>query len=273
MDRPFRVDRLNLDGFGIRTVEGIDPRDLGNRATQLLADIAAQQPSAQVSGMTLGGGGDGAAWRCTFTSASQFPNGQQSIFAALGLVRFAIARHAAELDAVCRRVLLEMQAGFPNAYLFETQIAGGGRDGIYLVAMLFSNGVASPPYESLTAAAPQSVTTDTDILTVTVPQTTSGTVDDQCTYLLMYSIAVEDTNSGGFVAGLYDVTNAVWVQQYADTGAAGQWDPAAGQWSVPQPVGADFQYSLRVGPVFGGTVDVRQASLTKLLVPNSNALS
>lgn len=274
MDRALRIDRITDPGQGLATIEGTDPRDLAVQAARVFARYTAAQSVGFVVAMRIAGGGDGAAWRVAFLAGSVVgPNVQSSILPAAAHCRFAIARQFAELDRVAARMLAEIRDGFPNAFVVDTQIAGGGRDGAYLIGVLFSDGLNAPLMADTTATAEQEITTPTDVVSIVVPQSNSGTPADQCGVLLHWSISVEDPTPGGASVQLWDVTNGASLQHYAQVGAAGQWQCNAGTWPTVQPVGVDFTYSIRVAPVFGGTVNVRQAALIMQLTNRSYATS
>lgn len=274
MDRALRIDRINQPGLGLATIEGIDPRDLAVQAARVFARFASyDQGDSFVVGMSLAGGGDGAAWRVVFLSGSALgPNVQSSILPQLAHARFALARQFAEIDAVAARLLAEIQDDYPNAFVVETQIAGGGRDGVYLLAVLFSDGLPAPLLLSAFEPNEVEIPGPTNVVSITVPGTASGTPKDQCSVLIQWSVAVEDPSSGGYTAALWDDTGSVAVEIYAEVGDNGQWQCAAGVYVQSQPT-IDVVYAVRVSPVFAPPVNARDASIVMQLVPRDLSLS
>lgn len=272
MDRPIRIDRLLLAGVGVLSIEGHDPDDMADRARELFLGVAASgQVSPYISGFTLGGGGGGASWRATFTTeASLGPGVQESIFAARARCSFARARGFAEINVVVARLLQTIEDAYATAFVYEVQVAGGGRDGEYLIGVLFGEEAESPPVLTGFVNTQAAVAVPTDVVSVIIPQTVSGTPNDQATYLVTWSIAVEDTDgASGFTAGLYSDVVGDYVEQYDDVGAAGDWLCQSGSYYVAQSVGADEELSIRIDPV-ANTISARDASITAVMVPRAN---
>ncbi len=276
MNRPVRVDRLQNPNLGLKTIEGTDPRDMALRCDQVFAAALASDPTAWLCGMSLGGGGGGAAWRVTLTLGDVLgagPNGQASVYIGRAHVWFALARHFAELDAVTARLVDDITAAYPNAFVYDVQVAGGGRDGIYMVAVCFDEEANSPP---LTESFNNSQTTiggATDVVSVTLPQTPSGGPNDQVAFKVDWSIAVHDDTATSHVVGLYSDIAVAFVEEYEELATdVGDWPCYAGTYYVLQSVGIDTVMSIRVVPT-GGNVDIRDAQIIAQMVPRGNAVS
>ena len=254
MDRPHRIDRLTATGVGLLTIEATDPSDLEDEADRVFADVASAQVSQPyISGIALGGGGGGAAWRATFVAAEALgPGLQASCFAARAHCWFARARIASELDRVCVNLLARIEAAYPSAKVYDTQISGGARDGEYLVAVLFQEDAASPPTRNVfdgENTGPLAVATD--VATIVIPQTVSGGPDDQAAWSIQWSVSVAET--GGAPPGqcVVRLTSDIagTVQEYRFTPVnANDYLPFAGNYVATQPVGADETFAIELDP-------------------------
>jgi len=271
MDRPHRIDRLNAAGAGVFTVEGIHPSDLQDECDRVLEAFAASGLSSPyVSGITLDGGGDGATWRCSLTCAEALGPGEalQSIYAERAHVWFTQARNAPDIDRAKAVLLDAIEADYPTAYVFDVQIAGAGRDGSYMFAVLFSENEDSPPLINDFDGSNSGPQTDVyDAAQVVIPETVSGGPNDQAAYKIDWSVAVNRGVGAGSIEVMLwsDVAGAAVISYDVTPLNNTDYECFAGTYVTLQPVGADETFSIRIDPR-GGTIQTEDASINASLV-------
>ena len=273
MQRPVPVGNvLTLDGGNIRSLSASDPHTLAERVNALFASYALSPVYfPYVIGWSIGGGGGGAKWRCTVELATATCWGvNTSIPASVARMRCAAALHDAQITKVAEQMLLAIQAEDPDAHIWGQQIAGSGRDGTYIVAILYSVGGMGglPTYnvEALPVVGPFAV--PTVVASWTMPGSLGATYATNRTYLINYYMEIEDTSGA---AGVVADFNRLLPP--ADVLAEQQWAAPAGEWLqfgghiYRAQENVDQQFDLRVTPV-GANVSVRRARITAELIHN-----
>jgi len=266
MDRPIQLSSLNVAGqpaLGVRVAEAYDPTSLETRVAALLAAAAAATvPGAYVQGFTLAGGGGGASYRAAFTCTSNLGWGLDTALAA-GAARFVCgsARNAPEMHAVLAILYDRIAtAAQNNPFVWDVQISGSGRDGSYLIGILWSDGiVGQPTYEAHEAGPVGAFTGKHTMCTFTIPATLSGGPADAGYWALHWSVAVADATGGGVKARLLQGAATVRAE-YEQIGAANEWLPAAGVYRHGQGAGATI-FSIEVESTGANNVDARHANL------------
>lgn len=266
MDRLTRLNRLYDPGvasMGVKVIEAPDPQDL---TTETQAAIDAFAASGEimpfVHGFELAGGGGGDSARVILTMARSLGWGLMTAMpASRARAIFKRAQNAAEIETV----LVKMYAAIAAAATYEPnvwqpRIVGTGRDGSYLIGILWCDGEAGilcRNQESFAASGPY--TTATTILTVTIPQTLAGIQATDSAWHVTWGMIVEDVAGTKVKTRLELNAGSLWESEVS--GGAGIWQPVFGQYNHYQdPAGASL-FALIVEPNGGNQVNVRGCSL------------
>jgi hypothetical protein len=198
MDRPMQLDRIRQPNRGIFTIGSSDPESLERLSLDLFARILAQDAQSFVCGMHLGGGGGGADWQITYTTAESPGMGfaGTSVWVGDARISVALATDATELDRVVAQLLEQIATGaITTAPVYDIQIAGGGRDGAYLVVVLWGTATQPPPYKREFASPEQGpYTSETALLTVPLNLPSTASVDNQIEYLILWGAILNETS-------------------------------------------------------------------------------
>jgi hypothetical protein len=258
----------------------------------LFARILAQDAQSFVCGMHLGGGGGGADWQITYTTAESRGMGfaGTSVWVGDARISVALATDATELDRVVAQLLDQIANGppvppFPSAPVYDIQIAGGGRDGAYLVAVLWGTATQPPPYKREFAFPEQGpYTSETALLTLplNLPSTTSA--DNQIEYLILWGAILNETSgTDGINFRLQETTGpgtpGAWTTTAETTHSAPstEWRSQGGTRHVLQPVDPTLLtlafLRLTVEPNGTSEVSARNAYLYAMRVGDTGEVS
>ena len=273
MDRPMPIaDLLQLPTGNVLTLSAADPHTLANRVNALFASFAGSGVYfPYVVGWSLGGGGGGAKYRCTVELSKTVCWGvNTAIPASLCKMRCASAVHDDQLDEVCHQMLQAIQAEDPDSFVWGSKITGSGRDGTYMVGILYSTGGMGgmPTYnvEALDPVGP--FVAATVVASLTLPRSTGVGYEANRTYLINYSLEVEDTTGAAGVIADFNrlVPPADVLAQQEWAAPAAEWLQFSGHVYRAQET-VDQQFDLRVTPV-GANVSCRRARITAHLIHN-----
>lgn len=263
MDRPILLTNLSnvaTPELGIKVLEAPDPVDLTAQA-QAAIDAAAAGAAEfpYVHGFEFGASGGGDTSRVILTLGRNLGWGLSltSIPASLAHILFRRAQNAAELTRVLEQMYADIAAqGGSNAYVWQPRIVGSGRDGSYLIGILWSDGgVGSVVLNTEAFAVSGPYTAATNILFLTIPQTVNANVNSETAWLLTWGMLVEDTVGGGFRVRLEEDGGNLWEQ--VDIGAANIWRNATGHHQVIQSAAGALGFGLWVEPIGVNALNVR----------------
>lgn len=171
MDRPADIVWMApVNGGAIRTIGGVDPESLVRLSQALFAEVNAQDSESCICGLHVAGGGNGADWQLTYTLAITESPGWTGLSVNIEKARVsvAIATDPSELDRSFQRIVDQIVAESgepPNGVIYNVQIAGGGRDGAYLLVVLWAADPDLPPYlRSETGAEQGPFSDETNVL-------------------------------------------------------------------------------------------------------------
>jgi hypothetical protein len=279
MDRPVSITSIGAADDWL-VVGGTDPASLVANSQGRFAARYGLNPGTQIAGMHVGGGGDGADWQITYTVSLQDGPGGAGTSVSTGSARvsIAIATDPSEIDRVLDQLRAEIfDATTPPgaALVYQTQVCGGGRDGAYLVALLWGPGGELPALLSDEDPAEQGpFGAETVLATLTVPgQPVSGA---EAYYTLDWGGLVnETTGASGVTLELWRKIGAgafTMIRQAVTSGTGSEWAALAGVLTAEQ-TGDDWIYELRANVIGGSTVTVRDVFLIMQRATNPGAPS
>ncbi len=267
MDRSILLSNLHSGThpeLGVKIACARDPVTL-TREVQAYIDAAAVAgiEAPFVQGFELAGGGAGDSCQAIVTITENFGWGlNTSVPCSLARVLFRRANSVGQLRTVLDQMYVAIAAaGGANAFVWQPRIVGTGRDGSYLIGMLWCDGNVGDLCLTASAFGQQGpfVAAQT-VLSVTIPQTPSGTVDSDSAWEVQWSGVVNDVAGTGVKLRLEFNTIPFWEDDHI--GAATDWD-SRGHVRVftASPLGTstiDLIVEPRVG---GNAVNIRQAYL------------
>jgi hypothetical protein len=214
--------------------------------------------------MHVGGGGDGADWQITYTVSLEDGPGVcgQSVSTGSARVSLAIATDPAEIDRVLAQLRAEIfDATTPpgSALVYQTQVCGGGRDGAYLVALLWGPGGELPAILNSENPSEQGpFSGPTTVASLIIPgQPLPGS---EAYYTLDWGGLVnETTGATGVTLELWQTIGAgapTMIRQAVTSGTGSEWAALAGVLTNKQTAD-DWTYELRADVIGGSTVTVR----------------
>lgn len=275
MNRPITVANLLQDpNIGPQSFEGSHAATIETQFNNSLTSLFAALPESPyvVTGWDIVGGGGGAAWRASYDVGLN-PGWGLNTSPPLGLTRFVCkqVKHAIQI----RPVLLEMLGNLPpTAYVWGTKYAASGRDGTYLVGVLYSlsgygSGLMSYEIHDYTTGGPY--VAETTVLQLTIPQVISGVAAQQREYAVHYSMLLNDTTGASGVLGRLKSNTITQVEcQY--TTPATDWVQFSGIFYQLQSATSDVVLELTCD-VVGANVSVRGAVLAAFLQNSAGAES
>jgi hypothetical protein len=149
-----------------------------------------------------------------------------------------------------------------DPFVWNPRIVGSGRDGTYLIALLWSDGFPGNP--TMDASEPGQLgpfVAETTIVSLVIPQSVNGIVDTEHSWVVHWDIMVQDTAATGVYARLE--RNGVPVQEAQITGLATDWWPCGSHLVHDQDSTGATTYDVVIEPVVGGNaVTVRDTHLT-----------
>lgn len=276
MDRSILLSNLTVPGnpeLGIKVRQSRDPDSLTAQVQSAIDAAAAGGASyPYLQGCELAGGGGGDSVRAIVTLTRTVGWGlHTSIPAALARVLFRRANNAAEIETVLAQMYAAILAsGGSDAFVWQPRIVGTGRDGAYVIGIVWSDGgVGSLAMNTESFAVSGPYTAATNILFLTIPQIVNANVNAEQAWLVTWGMLVEDTVGGGFRVRLEENGANVWEQ--VDIGAANIWRGATGHHQVIQSAVGDLGYGLWVEPIGVNALNVRGCFLRAEIAnyPNS----
>jgi hypothetical protein len=275
MNRPITVANLLQEpNIGPQSFEGSHAQTLETQFNNSLTSLFASLPQSPyvVNGWDIVGGGGGAAWRASYDVGLN-PGWGLNTSPPLGLTRvvFKEVKHARQM----RPVVWEMLASLPaTAYVWSIKYAASGRDGTYLVGILYSLDGFGSGHLTYVAEVDGPVgpfVAETTVATLTIPQVISGIAAQQREYAVHYGLLLNDTTgAAGVIARLKG--NGVTYRECQYTTPATDWVQFAGCKSQNQLAGADVVMELTVD-VVGANVSARGAHIHALVVNSAGAES
>jgi len=272
MDRPIIIGNLHnlaVPELGLQIVQASDPTNLAARVEARFAALAACGVSfPYIQGFTLGAGGGGASWRACFECVQNVGWGLlTAVSAASAHFHCGIARNASEVHSLSRVLLSRIQTACPgNAFIWKMLVAGSGRDGSFMVGILWSCGVPGRMTRAMGVdAASGALAAATPICFFTLERTLSTTINDHVYWQIAWSTAIRDIGGTGVKARL-EVGGAV-IAEYEQTNAvATDWMSMGGTRNVMQDSAAATLVELIAEPNGGNTCEVRASNLSAVMV-------
>jgi len=278
MDRPIPVSDLQLlVGGNCRCVEASYPPDLEARvAAQLAAWAGAPPDYPYLQSWEVAGGGAGGKWRVNLQLGRGVDWGLNTSLPS-GIAHFVCreAAHFEQLTAVQNQMLIAITAAFPNAAVWGTKIAASGRDGTFLVAMMYTEGLGDRPTSHVYSPELQAnLDADTALAGLGISACYGADASNGRTYMLLYSMEVSDDIAAatGVVAALFAGGAPLFQDEWA-AAAAAEWRTFSGHHYVEQDPAGPQQFTLHVIPGAGNTVSVRQIRIDATLICHQNAFA
>lgn len=272
MQRPIILNQLvdvAIPALGIKVREACTAADL---QTQLQAVIAAAalvaNPYPMIHGLELGGGGGGATYRGSLTVTRELGWGfGTSIPAAAAHVEIRSARNRRQIEEQLTQIYAAIAAAATELpYVWQVKVVGTGRDGSYLIGVLWSNGFPGRPTISVQETAPQGpYLAATTIQTLTIPRTVLGLGATETTWRIEWGAAVNDTTSSG--AKLRLELDLGTLVEFEEIGSAAEWRSNESVYVHTQSSAADSVFGLVIEPTVGGNaVSCRGAHLVATMM-------
>ncbi len=279
MDRAILLSNLHTGAhpeLGVKVASAPDPATL-TRVVQGYIDAAAGGGigSPFVQGFELAGAGAGASCRATVTLTKNLGWGLlTSVPCSLARVLFRRASTVGQINTVLDQMYVAIAAaGGSDAFVWQPRIVGTGRDGSYLIGILWCDGTIGSVALTETATATQGpfVAAQT-ILSLTIPQTPDGTVDTDENWVLRWRAVVNDVVGTGVILRVEYNAATIWEDDHA--GVVTDWDSRAGVYSFSTSPLGPGQLDLIVEPRVGGNgVNVRQAYMRAEIANYNNSPS
>lgn len=257
MDRPIALIDLSDVGntsLGVKILQAPIAQSL---QTQLQAAIDAAAASdaqyAMVQGLELGGSGSGATWRAMLTlTENQGWGFNTSVPCAIAKVYCAEARDAAEIETVLGHIYAAIAAAATNdPFVWQPRIAGSGRDGTYMVCVLWADGSPGQPTISVQSTAQQGpYTAAQTVASLTIPQSVNGLVATQQFWFVRWGVVLNDATGSGAKARL-ELNSAPLVES-DEIGAAAEWQANSSVYVHTQSTVAPSVFDLIVEPTVPG---------------------
>lgn len=235
MDRLCQPARLISSGGAVRFVEGVDPESLVSASEKFFADAAGINTSNQIDGFILTGGGGGASWIVQYSIAAlNGPNngiGARSVYTGLAGVAFGIAYGPGELNTLITKLIDDIGDAYPTAQIHTVRTAAGGRDGAWLVGVLFQKVGEADPYLRTTddAAGPYQNQT-VDLLSIAIPTDEPSHPPGHAYY--RFAFALNTNRPAGTdnwrIKLIGSVSNTIWWDTDMDFTGPDAWDPVSG---------------------------------------------
>lgn len=258
MDRPIRLVDLQpgvpVPELGVKVLQAPEPADLAAQiqgAIDAAAAGVAEYP--MVHGLELAGAGGGATWRAIVTLTETAGWGiNTSIPCAVARVMCATAANAAELETVLGKLYTAIAAAASNEpVVWQPRIVGSGRDGTYLVSLLWADGSPGRPLSSIQSTPPQGpYTAATTLMSLTIPQALNGIADTRQFWQVQWGAALNDVAGTG--AKLRLELNTVSQVEFDILGSAPQWQPNASVFMYTQSEAGPAVLDLIAEPTVGG---------------------
>jgi len=269
VDRPISVaNLLNPDpNLGLYAFEGSHAETIQDQFSNQITQLAALIPGVPyvISSWTLTGGGAGAGWRASFDVGLN-PGWGFNTCIPLRLARLVCreVQHAGQLRAVVADMLGALP---PTAFVFGIKHAASGRDGTYLVGILYclqGAGSGNPSYYTDNYATQGPFVAETTVLSLTLPQTPLGDAVLGRDWAVHYCMLLNDTTGASGVLGRLK-RNTVTLVESRLTLPATDWVSFSGvHYQTQDNTGATL-LELTVD-VVGANVSVRGACLMALLM-------
>jgi hypothetical protein len=273
MDRPAPInDVYDVAHCGMLMFEAEDPEDLALQMQTAFATAAAAAPDFPwIQSWDLSGGGGGANWRAQVEICTNRGWGlNTAIPAGFARVAFGVAQNSPECVIVANNLMQAIQAAEPDTLIWGWKSAGGGRDGAYLVGVMYCNGSGGRPTYYEAALAPQGpFVASTGILLFNLPQTLGGLPATERTWMVQYSIEIEDTTGANGVSAELTLDGGQ-LKAINFAAPAGEWHTFSGHVLHPQSIAGASQYQINVAPV-GANVSCRGAVLSAVMINNQVA--
>lgn len=265
MDRPILISNLSNVAtplLGVKVIEAPDPATLTTRVNAAIyAAAAAGYSSAFLQGFELAGGGAGESCRAIITLTRNLGWGLfTSIPCILAKVLYRRASHSDQLTRVLEQMYAYILANDPGAIVWQPRIVGTGRDGSYLIGLVWSSSTVGSlclNVESFSESGPY--TTPTTILSVTIPQTPDATVATETAWRVSWGMIVNDTTGSGAGVRLSEDTVPIWDTY--ETGAAAEWQESSGQHNHIQSAAGPTTFDLIAVNTGANAISVRGAYL------------
>jgi hypothetical protein len=263
---------LQEPNIGPQAFEGSRAATIEDQFNDSLVSLFAALPESPyvVTGWDIAGGGGGAAWRASYEVGLN-PGWGLNTSPPLGLTRMVCkeVKHARQI----RPTLWEMLSNLPpTAYHWGTKYAGSGRDGTYLVAVLYSlDGFGSGrlTYATEVDGPVGPFVAETTVATLTIPKVISGIAAQQREYAVHYGLLINDTTgASGVIARLKE--NGVTCRECQYTSPATDWLQFAGCKTILQLPAVDVVLELTVD-VVGANVSARTAHIHALVCNSAGA--
>jgi hypothetical protein len=279
MDRPILLNDLVDAGIPALGVKVCEAQHVANLTTELQAVITAAAASAatypMVEGFELAGGGGGNTVRGTLTiTENQGWGFGTSIPAALAHVIIKTARNAPEIETVLAKAYAAIAAAATrDPYVWCQRIVGTGRDGSYVVGLLWSDGFPGPPTISTHHTPAQGpFLAGTSLLALTIPQAVGGLAGAQQFWRIEWGAAVNDVVGTGCKLRLE--LAGVPVVEFEQLGTAVQWQCNEHVYIHTQDTAGPSNFNLTIEPTVGGNgVNCRGAHLVATQLNYNLALS
>jgi len=270
MDRPIIVSNLlapNADYTGLHCFEASHAAAMETQFNNSLTQLAAQLDGAPypVLSWDIVGGGGGAGWRASFDIGLTAGWGLNTS-PPLPLTRFVCreVKHATQIRTVVQAMLAHLP---PNAYCWGIKQAASGRDGTYLIAILYSlsglgSGLMSYAATAYDPSGP--FVAETTILAITIPAAVNADPVLARDYAVHYSMLLNDTTGASGVIGRFKANGATLVQSEI-LQAATEWITFAGVHHQIQDTAGATLLEL-TADVVGANVTVRGAAIVAHLI-------
>lgn len=206
MDRPIQRALIHLpsDLLGPRVYEAAYPANLAEQFNAGIATVAAAPFPTVVCSWGIAGGGGGAGWRASFDVGLNPGWGlHTSPPARLAGMVCDLAQHSAEIQAVTYR-LLESIPG--DAFIWGIRHAASGRDGTYLVAILYTLqgwGSGKMTYELGSFQPLGPFNGEALVLQIALPPAVNGDPLLSKEYSVQFSMLLNDTSGNAGVFGRF----------------------------------------------------------------------
>lgn len=273
MDRPALRGNLTLPdpNLGVYAFEASRAAALQAQVNTSLAALGAGFTfPVSVRSWDVSGGGGGSAWRLAFDCCLD-PGWGLNTSPPILLTRVVCreVKHATQLRAAAQALLLTLAE---DCYIWGVKYASSGRDGTYLVAILYSTdggqatGRMTYSAQATAEQGPYAVATLVTDIEIPLPaQASPYTVRE---YICHYAMTVQDNSGGAGVKATLKLNSAVIHEQQWI--AAGDWIGFSGVYKFSQEVASTQLLELFVEPL-AVTVSVRGVSLNAVLINSSGA--
>lgn len=271
MDRPIALSKLIQVGvpeLGVKILEAPYHSTLEAMVQEAIDDAAASAAVYPfIQGLRAAGSGGGATWRVMLTIAESVGWGNNDQLPC-DRARFycAPAQNAAQLMTVLAQLYARIAAAATaSPIVWEPILLGTGRDGSYLVGLLWVDGApGDPTYSQSSYAASGPYTAKTTILSFSIPQSLGGANANRHHWLIFWNCMLNDATGSGAIARL--VRDTVTIQESEEIGSAAEWN-SMGSHHIQEQSGAGMTFDLEIEPTVGGNaINVRACALSAIQI-------